>query len=207
MTVIRQLAAAELDSAAGILAGAFHNGALYRWLEPRDGARRAFLTMIFRSRLAFRFESREARLALVDGAATGIAVWEPPASASAAAGELPANTALLEAVRAYDGAVYERWQHFHHLLFPLLDAAVPQPRLTLAPLAVLPAFQGRGVGSALLRDKLDSGGAGLGGGGAAVPFALATLDSANLGLYEHHGFQVAARAVVDGGLCCWVMRR
>ncbi|HEY6018246.1 MAG TPA: GNAT family N-acetyltransferase, partial [Gaiellaceae bacterium] len=78
--------------------------------------------------------------------------------------------------------------------------AHPGPVLFLSGLGVDPAYQGRGVGGALLEAGL-----------AREPDATAVLltnNERNLGFYEAHGFEtVLAERTPDGGPMTWAMRR
>ena len=83
-----------------------------------------------------------------------------------------------------------------------LHQAVPELHWLLDVIAVEPAQQGRGVGSALLRavsERADADG---------TPIALLTYNSANLGIYQHFGYGVVCEGMVSGSeVPWWGMRR
>jgi ribosomal protein S18 acetylase RimI-like enzyme len=90
--------------------------------------------------------------------------------------------ALDEVFKGLSPGVVERWMKCQ----PIIEAqekTLPQPFWDLAPIAVSPEAQGRGIGSQLLRRKLreiDQ---------ACLPCFVATQDRGNLGIYERFGFK------------------
>jgi ribosomal protein S18 acetylase RimI-like enzyme len=78
----------------------------------------------------------------------------------------------------------------------------PGPHWYLQMLGVDPQFQGRGLGSALLREGLKRADA------ASRPSYVETMLERNLAFYGHHGFDVMGSiAVGPGGPVGWAMRR
>jgi ribosomal protein S18 acetylase RimI-like enzyme len=79
---------------------------------------------------------------------------------------------------------------------------VPEPHWYLLVVGVDPELQGRGVGSALIREGLSRADA------AACPCYLETSDERNVAFYERYGFRVLAKASLGtGGPPGWGMRR
>jgi predicted N-acetyltransferase YhbS len=66
---------------------------------------------------------------------------------------------------------------------------------------VVPAAQGRGLGSALRRPVLDRADQ------AGLPAYLEATSPHNTALYERHGFRPAAPFAVDDGPALWPMWR
>lgn len=83
-----------------------------------------------------------------------------------------------------------------------LHRAVPEPHWYLDVLAVDPAAQGRGIGSALLRAvhaRAD---------GDGMPIVLLTYQPTNLPIYSRHGYAVVCEGTVPGnGPRWWGLRR
>jgi GNAT superfamily N-acetyltransferase len=189
----------DIPAVVELMALAFQNAALYRYLEPDGERRAALLRTVFSARLPFGFDGRDGELALSGSGVAGAALWMRPEAAH------EENHALEQAVERYGGALYEKWKRFHSLLFESLGAACEQPHWSLAPIAVLPSAQGRGVAGALLRRKLnDTGGA---------RCLLATQDRVNTGIYARYGFNTVSETVIAAAgasgpeLRSWVMLR
>lgn len=183
--VIRPMERTDIEAVVELFAAAFQNAPLYRYFEDDDEKRPDFLRMIFRSRLGFGFENRRADLALAEGSLAGAAMWTPPSTPRTE------NHALNDAISRYrDGAVVEKWRHFHEILFALLEQACAAPHWSIAPIAVLPAAQGRGVASALIRPRLAAIEA------AGEPCLLGTQDEVNTKIYARYGFRLVSETVV-----------
>jgi ribosomal protein S18 acetylase RimI-like enzyme len=195
MITLRPIEHDGTDTAVEIFARAFQQSALYRYFEPDDEKRRAFLRLVFQHRLAYGFDTRKNILAAIDEKPAGAALWERPGP------RLPPNEALTESVRRYDPAVFEKWQHFHSVLFAAFDRICAGPHWALAPIAVLPEFHRRGLARELIRAGLAETGA------AGAPCMLATQDRVNTGIYERCGFSLADSVHIAEDLYCYVMLR
>jgi ribosomal protein S18 acetylase RimI-like enzyme len=123
---------------------------------------------------------------VADGGA-GVAMWEPPHLAGSADGDAP-DLVLPDAVR-------QRLDGYEHAVHRVLPA---QPYWYLGVLATAPEHGGRGLGRAVMRAGLDRAGA------DSLPSVLETTNPANLGLYEHLGWQVHASTTVDA-MTVWVL--
>jgi ribosomal protein S18 acetylase RimI-like enzyme len=192
----------DIEAVVELFAAAFQNAPLYRYFESDDERRPDFLRMIFRNRLGFGFEDRRADLALVEGTLSGAAMWTPPAAPRTE------NHALNDGIRRYrDGAVVEKWRRFHEVLFGLLERACAVPHWSIAPIAVLPAAQGRGIASALIRPRLAEIEA------AGEQCLLGTQDEVNTKIYARYGFRLVGETVAAKGangtddLKCYAMLR
>jgi ribosomal protein S18 acetylase RimI-like enzyme len=196
MIGIRKAERADIDALVELMARAFQEAALYRHLVNDAEKRPAFLRMVFRRRIAFDFDNSLVDLAIENDSVAGAAIWLAPA-------ETPrqANHELNNAVRDYEAAVYKKWQRFHGILFDSMARVLPEPHWSLAPIAVLPEAQGRGVASALLRSKFaefDASGA---------PCLLGTQDEINTKIYAHYGFRIASEDRIAHDLTSYVMVR
>jgi len=79
---------------------------------------------------------------------------------------------------------------------------VPEPHWYLAIVAVDPELQGRGLGSALVKEGL------MQADQAHCPSYLETSEQRNLAFYERQGFVVVETVILgDGGPPAWAMRR
>jgi ribosomal protein S18 acetylase RimI-like enzyme len=81
-------------------------------------------------------------------------------------------------------------------------ARVQEPHWYLMLVGVDPELQGRGVGSAIIREGLARADR------ESRPCYLETSEARNLGLYERHGFAVLEEATLGkDGPQAWAMRR
>jgi ribosomal protein S18 acetylase RimI-like enzyme len=191
--MMRKAERADTDALVELMAHAFQEASLYRYLIDAE-RRPEFLRTVFRHRIAFNFDNSQIDLAIENDSLVGAAIWLPPTRGQT-------NHDLENAVRNYGTEVYEKWQHFHHILFAAMARVLPEPHWSLAPIAVLPEAQGRGVASALLRPKFaefDLSGA---------PCLLGTQDEANTRIYARYGFRVASEDQIAAGLTSYVMVR
>jgi GNAT superfamily N-acetyltransferase len=127
------------------------------------------------------------------GDALGALIWIPGDQMDALDA---ANQAMRSVFEREDGA-----RRFDQLWDWVESKHPEEPLALLDSVAVEPAAQGRGVGSALIRARLDQ--ARVAGHGAL----LETGNPRNVPLYERHGFRVVNDAdVPGGGPHIWFMR-
>jgi predicted N-acetyltransferase YhbS len=201
MIEIRVMQKNDIDAVVELMTRAFQNAALYAYFEPRDKKRTDFLRMLFSHRLPFGFEERDAEVAYDGKKILGAALWTKPGTAPAE------NHALTEAVRQYDATVFEKWQTFHKILFGSLGSVCPEPHWSLAPIAVIPEFQGKGIAHALFQRKLTQIDA------AHDPCLLGTQDEVNTKIYARYGFKIVQETVVPqkeagaSAVTSWAMLR
>jgi GNAT superfamily N-acetyltransferase len=202
---IRKAELSELEEIIAVAAAAFHDTPLYRYIAPDVGERELFLRVFFdtRFRNGFGASVMEAAHAAEEegGRILGVANWAPPAQAPDNSPLDPASQAektkkIRERFRetlagAGVGAqVIGRWAE---LMQTLSASAVknPQgPHWQLAPVFIHPAFQGKGIGSALMRKQfavIDE---------AKLPITLTTQEADNVELYAHYGFTVTSETLI-----------
>ncbi|GMO27901.1 MAG: hypothetical protein Pg6A_15650 [Termitinemataceae bacterium] len=195
---IRKIERADIDAVIEIMAKAFQNSALYRYLEPDAEKRAQFLRLVFRHRIAFSFDTHEAYAAYNMETMSGAAFWAHPDS------KMRENSALEEAVRECSG-IFEKWRRFHEILFEAFSKAYSKPHWSLGPIAVAPEVWGQGTAGALIRHKLaqiDESG---------LPCLLGTQDEVNIKIYTRYGFRLIHKVIAakgeEGALSCYVMLR
>ncbi|MEV4544128.1 GNAT family N-acetyltransferase [Micromonospora echinaurantiaca] len=187
---VRRLEPAETALVAGRIAEAFLVLDATRWLVPDAGRRQAVLARNFeilvdhamRHGLVYGTEDRDA-----------VAVWFP------SVGEpVPPPVDYAARLAAACGEWTERFAH----LDELFAANHPHPdHHHLAFLAVRPARQGQGLGTALLRHHhawLDAHG---------VPGYLEASSELSRDLYARHGYRVAEPFRLPDGTPFWPMWR
>lgn len=192
-TAVRRAAAADRDAVSSALAAAFHDDPVFSWIFP-DPARRGPLTRSF-------FDLTVDALARHDDSWTtcagiaGAALWVPHGRPAMADDDAERFAATLAGLAGPDA---ERLLE----VMALLDdhhPAVPHEYLWF--LGVVPAAQGRGIGSELMRPVLARADQ------AGSPAYLEATSPRSKALYERHGFVATAPIAVAGGPPLWPMWR
>jgi GNAT superfamily N-acetyltransferase len=126
----------------------------------------------------------------------GAAVWVGPPQADAWEATNPWDQARIDALTDDGGRRYERF-------WAWVDSRTPdEPLWLLDSIAVSPACQGRGLGSALIAAGLTRAAA------AGLPAFLSTGTRRNVDIYGRSGFRVVDEAdAPGGGPHIWFMRR
>ena len=170
------------ETAVRVLAAAFAHDPLMDWLLPGRAAGSA--ARLFRPLVEVSAAHGELAVS-ADGAAA--AVWLPRAAEPPATDEqLPDGLARL---RTFLALTEERHP-------------VGQAHLYLAFLGVVPGAQGRGLGGALLRERLARADA------DGVPAYLEASSQRSLALYERHGFRARGEPIaLPAGPRLWPMWR
>jgi GNAT superfamily N-acetyltransferase len=172
-----------------VLAAAFRDGEVARWLDPDPETRPPLVTAYFADMVDDALAAGVVRVAIADGAIAGAALWLPYPEAEVGAGDAPPASAVLGRLRALEAAVADRY-----------PTGEPHDYLTF--LGVRPDLQGRGIGTALLGDhhaRLDAAGR------AAY---LEADDPRNRALYLRHGYADRGDPIVlEGRTLMWPMWR
>ncbi|HLK26441.1 MAG TPA: GNAT family N-acetyltransferase [Caulobacteraceae bacterium] len=191
--------AGDVDAVSRDLADAFASDPLFDWFcrpdSRRDAARLAFFRHLLRELIA-----------------PGGGEMLRPASGGAAAvwmgsHELGPNTPMQE-LRALPMLIrltgsWARFMRMAHLR-GVMDRAHPmqRPHAYLWFLGVTPAAQGHGIGSRLLKARLN------GLDAAGTPAFLETATERNVAFYRRHGFEVIKQYRADPDApCVWAMWR
>jgi ribosomal protein S18 acetylase RimI-like enzyme len=208
---IRRMQENDFDEVVAVLMAAFMDTLFYRYIVPDETERRAFHLASFRERIAHGLEVNHIDVAMKststsksgENKITGVAMWAPPeASFPSAENAPPAFTADLLAAKKISPGVAERFLAFLHLMHDANKRLFTPPFWSLAPVAVLPEEQGKGIGSALMRKKLAEIDA------SHLPCILATQDRINLPIYEHYGFHtVYEESIVSPDIVHYTMYR
>jgi ribosomal protein S18 acetylase RimI-like enzyme len=189
---IRSATADDVPAVARTLAAAFHDDPVLAWCLPDPTRRRAVLPGFFHLVTAAAVPHGEVMIGADRRAA---ALWVPPGSPAVPDADASAfEEAVADLVGEDSGRVFA--------VMAMLDEAHPTaPNRFLWFLGAHPEVQGRGRGSALLRDMLARCDA---DGSAAY---LDATSEHNRRLYERHGFEVLDRHAVSGSPALYAMWR
>jgi ribosomal protein S18 acetylase RimI-like enzyme len=182
--IVRLRSTAELETVATVLAEAFHGDTPGEWLIPDPGERAMIYPAFFR--ILARHALRGAGEVYTTSDRTAVSIWYPAPYGVPNAGPADYDAQLLAAAGPYQPR------------FLAMDAAMqashPMARghHYLNFIAVRPAYQCRGIGSALLAHRLSD----LHRQG--IPAYLEATNRRNLALYLHHGFTVIGSTRVAG---------
>jgi amino acid transporter/ribosomal protein S18 acetylase RimI-like enzyme len=174
--IVRIMSTAELETVTAVLAEASHADGLGEWLVPDPGERAMVYPAYFR--ILARHALRGAGEVYTTPDRTAVAIWYPAPYGVPNAAPVDFDAQLLAATGPY--------QPRFLALDAAMQAAHPMARghHYLNFIAVRPAFQCRGIGSALLANRLTD----LHRHG--IPAYLEATNRRNLALYLHHGFTV-----------------
>jgi len=179
---VRPAGRADVRALAGVLAKAFYNDPPFMWLLPDDKTRLARNRRMFTTTLraeAIRHGAVDAAWDDDAGGIVGGAIWFPP-------GAWPSPALRqIASLPGYARAFGRRLGPASELVAALTRVHPRTPNWYLYAIGVDPAYQGRGVGGALLRSRLER----VDQEGAAA--YLESSKPGNIPIYEHFGFQVA----------------
>jgi len=179
---MQALVAQQLDAAAAVYTRAFMDDPFSVWVTPDPVRREHDLPLFFR--MAMRYAMRYGgRVEASDGRPGAVATWLAPER------PLPTNlgmlrTGLLGLLWAGGWSGAGRFFTFGEQLEGLHARDVKQPHWYLWLLAVDPPLQGKGLGGALLRSRLQEADR------AGLPCYLETAKESNVSLYQRFGFEV-----------------
>ncbi|GAC69918.1 GNAT family N-acetyltransferase [Gordonia soli] len=184
ITVVRSR---DIEVASAVLAQAFADDPVVRWMAPDPRRHR----LMFRTLLRYAHGRADGLdLAVRDGQFVGAAVWDPPGHKESATRQMLAMGGFVRSLgsRIGYGAAVEQ-------LF-----AKARPPGTFWYLAQVGApAQGLGIGSALLRARLET---------IEGPAYLESSNVANIPLYERFGFEVTDEiSLPHDGPLVWPMYR
>lgn len=182
----------DLDELGVVLGRAFVDDPVWTWIYPQPDRSRRLITM-FRSLLRATLD--RGATVVTDEARRGAAIWQrSDARRLGVLGNLRMGATMLRS-----GARIRRGQ----VLMRTIERQHPkQPHWYLSVLGTDPAYQGQGVGSALVGHVLNDP---VNVGEAAH---LTTETEANVPFYQRHGFEVTGELdVPGGGPHLWLMWR
>jgi ribosomal protein S18 acetylase RimI-like enzyme len=191
---VRLAAPADLPHLRGVLERAFDGDAVVNWVIRQDGGRQAAFRWVFQLTLDMAMPlghvyTTDDRL--------GVAIWTPPGKLGA--GQWRQVWQIPGYIRAIG---LDRASRVARAVAALNAKHPRRAHWYLTELAVDPPVQGRGIGSALLADRLATCDR------DRVPAYLENSNPRNRPLYERHGFRVLEEHRLGGdGPPVWLMWR
>ncbi len=179
----------QFEALNEIVARCYDDNAVYRFVceEVDDETRKKFTHDFLGFRLKFGYKNGAVRVT-EDG--NGYAIWLAPGVSIT-----PQDMQELggfAAMQAAGPSVQQRFGMFVKLSSEMEAKFAPMPHYHLAPIVVKPEMQGKGLGSALLRDQL----AIFDANGDYV--YLDTQTQKNKEIYKRFGFEVMFEGVIPG---------
>lgn len=191
---VRKARSDELGRLASVLASAFDDDPPIRWVLKDDGRRRSLLERSFGLYLRRIWFKQDECYTMAS--AVGTIVWEPPGQWKV--GVLD-QLRLLPSMARINGRLLPRIL----CALAVLESNHPaEPHYYLPLVGVEPEWQGRGLGTALIRPILDRC------DDENVPAYLEATTPRNRALYERHGFEVTGQfSYAPGSPPLWRMWR
>ena len=199
-TPISLIRAAQVPSAARVLANAFADAPRFDYLLQGDARRHAKLTWYWGAVIRACIHSGWTVQVIggVDRSTVrAVAIWEPPHQVKHSFFTL-VRSGLMAAPLRLGLPAYRRRRALGRLLAELDP---PQPCWYLDTIGVEPSDQRTGLGTAMISTmllKIDE---------QPLPSFLDTSAPENLGYYERFGFRVTAESRLPNGLPLWGMTR
>jgi GNAT superfamily N-acetyltransferase len=192
VTTVRRLAAPDRDATARMLARAFDDDPLARYIFPSDRVRPAGLRSFFGIQLRHMF--LPAAESYVTEDLTSAALWVPPGRPPLGAAAALRLAPLVRHTRARTPRTLR--------LLAAVDSRHPrQPHFYLGVLGTDPPAQGRGLGSAVMQPVLERCDA------EGTPAYLESSKERNVPFYRRHGFEVTEELRLPGAPPLWLMWR
>ncbi|OBF96159.1 N-acetyltransferase GCN5 [Mycolicibacterium flavescens] len=181
---------------SGVLARAFYDDPVMKWMLPNDAARERALSRVFATMIRHHFLRTEG-VEVAGGRRIGAAaLWDPPGEwRQTGLQELRMMPAFIRAM----GANVRRGQAMAELM---KQHHPEEPHWYLGVIGSDPTVRGTGYGQALMRSRLDRCDA------EHAPAYLESSNPDNIAYYRRFGFDVTGEiALPDGGPPMWPMWR
>jgi ribosomal protein S18 acetylase RimI-like enzyme len=192
------LPASRLDEAAGALAAAFMDDPLQSYTFPDRDQRRRLSPPHFGALLRYGLMAGHVLTSAEAGG--GASVWMSPDAAPTDAMFVESGLSRLDELLGAEAA--RRFGSVIDFIEPFHKTAMPEPHWYVMVIGVAPAFQGHGLGRALLQPMLDRADT------DQVPCYLETTQPKNVTFYQRLGFRVVEEVVEpSSGLRIWTFRR
>jgi ribosomal protein S18 acetylase RimI-like enzyme len=173
---VRKATADQWPELAGVLARAFEDDPVYRWIVPDDSRRVPLAERGFGLYLRRFWPDQD--LCYTTDSVAGAAVWNPPGQWKLGLGQ------QIRLAPAMVTIYLDRLPRLLKFIARIESGHPDEPHYYLPFLGVDPTWQGRGIGGALLRPVLDRCDR------ERMPAYLEASSPRNRALYERNGFEV-----------------
>jgi ribosomal protein S18 acetylase RimI-like enzyme len=191
--IARPFGDGEVTAASDALARAFQDDPVFSWLFPDDAERRARLPRFFAETI--RALHLQHGLCFTTDEHAGAAVWDPPGKWQV--GLLTQARLAPRMVAVFGRRVFKLLS----LLGAIQKQHLAEPHYYLFAIGTDPAWQNRGVGTALLEPGLARCDA------ERMPAYLESSNERNLPFYRRHGFETTGEVRAAGAPKLTLMRR
>jgi ribosomal protein S18 acetylase RimI-like enzyme len=184
--------------AAEILAKAFQNDPMYRYVIPCEEKRARNLFWLMRKVIQY---SRRYGRVYITSASEGVICWLPPGRTKITMGGI-IRTGLFTIALRFGVSSYRRFDDNLSYTDQVHNRHASNPHWYLWAIGVDPSHQGKGVGGKLLMPILSLSST------DGTPCYLETHNEKNIPFYEKHGFKIVNEGrIPKHGLQVWSMRR
>lgn len=198
-TEYRQLTLADVDQAARVMAQSFASDPLCAFVLPIRRTRVGTLAKFFRAYGEINFKN--GRGFGVGDPLQGVAYWKFPDQSDLSISVKSLGKFLPLLLTLYPIGLW-RARAITRQIDALHEKHAPEPHFYLDNLGVLPAAQGQGWSSKLIRPFLEMADA------QGVIAYTDTVTPANVPFYEHFGFQCVEQTAIPGtGITVYALRR
>ena len=189
----------QIDESAAVLARAFYDDPMMRWIMPDDTKRAKDFPWFFHA--AAVLGDRYGEVFTTGDKVDGDAVWLPPGGTTVTMGRM-ARVGMLKAPFKLGFGPFMRFMKIMNTFERLHHRDMPEPHWYLMLLGVDPPRQGQGVGGALIAPILARADT------EKLPCYLETQKQINVPFYERNGFKVLVEDdIAGGGPHYWTMKR
>jgi ribosomal protein S18 acetylase RimI-like enzyme len=193
-----QLDPSQTVVAAEILATAFQNDPMYRYVIPNDEKRQR--NLIWLMGRVIQYSLLYGRVYMTS-ANEGVICWLPPGRAKLTTAGI-IRTGLFTIVLRFGVSAYRRFDDNMEYTNKIHNSHAPNPHWYLWAIGVNPTHQGKGVGGKLLTPILSLS------SHDGTPCYLETHNEKNIQFYEKHGFKIVNEGKIPKhGLRVWAMLR
>jgi ribosomal protein S18 acetylase RimI-like enzyme len=177
------------------LTNAFWLAPLFLLILPDEERRRKALPWFFGSFL-LKLGLRYGEIYTTDSVAGG-AIWLKPGAHISTLGAMRMGAWAMPFYYGWGG--FQRSMRITNAIDQTHEKAAPMPHWYLMMLGVDPAYQGQGLGDALIQPVMGRAKS------EGVPCYLETFKEANVRFYEKRGFRVCVTKTLDNGATLWGM--